>query len=665
MKTKFFFLSILTFLCSETAWNQCGWMAEIQPVDVQCAGEQTGSAAIRLSGAPLPVVYQLSGVLSEMGTMNDTAFVFDNLFDGQYFLQLTDANNCEQSLSFEIAEPEPLVGLGHIFNEGCGGDCEYTIEVTASGGIAPYRYIWSTGDTTAVLNNVCMSNLPSLQIIDANGCAHTNLSYMISEPSILSVLGIEEGVSCLGEMDGTISLTAFGGTPPYAYLWDYQNATTAMLDSLATGIYTVTVTDADGCTTFASFLVDEPSPITIDIFSIGGGACDTSNCENTIDIFVSGGTKPYAYLWSTGDTTEDLTDLCASDLMNLSVQIIDANGCQFDFGPLTIAFPNVLQATATVTDELCHGSSDGRIDVNVSGGNPPYFFTWDYYDYHSEDLYNIPAGTYSLTITDNDACQFIDTFTVEGPEPIAINYSLINSPDCSNDCAYELELQVSGGTMEYGYSWSNGATTSHIQELCPVDLKNLSVTITDSNGCTATKDFNLLVPNLFDASADIIEVSCDSCMDGSIDLSVVGGVPPYTYNWSTGAITQDISNLPVGLYTVTITDSDACTITLTLEVESGLSTKLTNLTSNWSVAILPNPATDKFVLQVQLLHARQLTIRLFDVRGSLVQTVAERRLLVNGVHHFSIDREGLAAGIYFVQLLDEKGDFSIKKVVFN
>ncbi|MBK6821430.1 MAG: SprB repeat-containing protein [Bacteroidetes bacterium] len=217
----------------------------------------------------------------------------------------------------------------------------------------------------------------------------------------------------------------------------------------------------------------------------------------------------------------------------------------------------------THTDVLCNGGTTGTIDLTVSGGTLPYGYNWSNGS-TTEDLTNLGVGTYTVTVTDGNGCTA--TLSIAIAEPLALVLSETHTDVlCNGGTTGTIDLTVSGGTLPYGYNWSNGSTTKK-----PVRCWHYTVTVTDGNGCTATLSIAIAEPLAIVLSETHTDVLCNGGTTGTIDLTVSGGTLPYGYTWSNGSTTEDINSLGVGSYTVTVTDGNGCTATLSIAIAEPL-----------------------------------------------------------------------------------------------
>ena len=336
--------------------------------------------------------------------------------------------------------------------------------------------------------------------------------------------------------------------------------TSFSVTGLTSGMYTYTMTDSAGNTWIDTVMIGAPDSFNISAVIVD--ASSSSATDGSIDLTVSGGTPGYTFSWSNGATTEDIDSLMSG---TYCVTVTDSIGCSdtacFFVDSSLVVGPMLV--SSSVNDLSCFGDSSGSIDLTVTGGLPPYSFAWST-GASTEDLFGLNGGTYTVTVTDNDTASYIDSFVVNQPDEIVIT-GVITSPTSGSSNDGAIDVTVTGGVVPYGFLWSNAATT---EDLSGISIGSYTLTVTDTSGCSAVKNF--LVDTV--ASLSLVSVSgdvtCINTLNGSIDLTVIGGVPPFTYAWSNGATTEDISGLAAGAYTVTVTDSVAQSAILTDSIGS-------------------------------------------------------------------------------------------------
>ncbi|OWY22766.1 hypothetical protein C7N43_02425, partial [Sphingobacteriales bacterium UPWRP_1] len=386
-------------------------------------------------------------------------------------------------------------------------------------------------------------------VTDANGCVVTTGGVVnnIGGP-LASALGAD--ATC-GNSDGSLLVTVSGGTSPYTYSWS-NGAATEDLVGVSAGSYDLTVTDANGCVVTTGGVVNNiggPSASAL------GADATCGNSDGSVNVTVSGGTSPYTYSWSNGAATEDLVGVSAG---SYDLTVTDANGC---VSVISAVVDNVAgpDATLLLLNASC-GNANGSINLTVTGGTPPYSYTWSN-GAVAEDLSGLAAGDYMVTVADANGCTVMLSANISNTPVPALTATSVDA--IGGNANGSINITVSGGTPDYDYNWSNGATT---EDLSGVAAGSYSVTVNDSNGCTAT--LTITVGNISCITATFTEAdaTCGNA-NGEIDVTVSGGTLPYTYNWSNGATTEDITGLTPGIYSVTITDANNCETELTAAIE--------------------------------------------------------------------------------------------------
>ena len=530
-------------------------------VNVLCNGNSTGSIDLTVSGGVSPYAYSWTGG----ATTQDRS----GLAAGTYTVTVTDANNCTKTLSATITEASAVVLTETHVNVLCNGNSTGSIDLSVSGGVSPYTYSWTGGVTTQDRSGLAAGTY-TVTVTDANACTKT-LSATITETTAVILTETHVNVLCNGSSTGSIDLTVSGGVSPYTYAWT-GGATTEDRSGLAAGTYTVTVTDANACTKTLSTTITEPTVIALSTTQVN--VLCNGNSTGSIDLTVSGGTGAYTYSWTGGATTQDRSGLAAG---TYTVTVTDANACTKTLSA-TITEPATIVLTETHVNVLCNGALTGSIDLSVSGGVSPYTYLWTG-GATTQDLSGLGVGTYTVTVTDANACTKTLSATITETSPLVLTETHLNVL-CNGGATGSIDLSVSGGSSPYTYSWTGGATT---QDRSGLVVGTYTVTVTDANNCTKTLSATITEPTAVVLSTTQVNVLCNGSLTGSIDLTVSGGVSPYTYSWTGGATTQDVSSLAAGTYTVTVTDANACTqtsaVTITQPTAIVLSAILTQPTN--------------------------------------------------------------------------------------
>lgn len=442
----------------------------------------------------------------------------------------------------------------------CSGNTDGTLSVTAEGGEGPYTYSWSTGCTSSSIENLPEGTY-TVTVTDAAGNQVT-LTQVITATSNIALSAATVNPTCSNGQNGSIDLSVSGGVAPYFYAWS-NGATSQDLTGLSIGSYHVMVTDSMQCSRDAVFQLTSPA-ISIAAQTTRPG-CGQAN--GALDITVTGGTAPYSYQWTNGSTAEDQSGLPAG---LYTVTVTDANGCTSK-SSFVLTENNTLHINFAVTPTACTGNGTGAIDLTVSGGTAPYTYAWDNGS-TTQDLTGLAAGPQHVTVTDAGGC--ITSTTINVPSQSFQVQSQVTRPTCFGTQDGSITLTPKG-VPPYTYLWSTGAVTSSISNLAS---GLYSVTVTDSTGCSQSLSFFVSDPLILGLTT-VSNSQCGAEGNFSIDLTPSGGVAPYTYIWSTGATTQDVSGLNSGTYQVTITDSNGCAKTIQVIVQP--------IVIDWSCSITP------------------------------------------------------------------------------
>ncbi len=476
----------------------------------------------------------------------------NNLPAGPYMLTITDGNACSGVFSSSISEPALLSVVSDAVDINCNGNANGSISTTGSGGTLPYNYQWSNGASTSSINGLS-PQVYTLTLTDGNGCSATS-SATITEPMVLSSLVNETDVSCNGGNNGIVSVTCSGGSLPYNYLWS-SGSTESLTSGLIAGNYTLTVTDEQGCSTVIISTITEPAPL-----SAGTSTSDAicfAAANGSVSTTISGGTPPYNYQWNNGDTNPTASSLPAGPY---TLTVTDGNGCQVTTSAF-VTQPPLLSLIATGTPVSCNGAADGAVSTIASGGTMPYSYQWSNGS-NNPLIDNIPAGTYSIIVTDNNGCTTLLSTSVNEPPFLIANVSTIEVA-CNGEDTGVVSVTAGGGIPPYQYQWNNGMTTSIVDALM---AGAYILTITDNNLCTAIKTVTITEPPLLSSLEDRMDATCTGYADGFVEILASGGSAPYEYSWSTGDNQSYLDNLAAGTYLLTLTDSKGCTMLETVEI---------------------------------------------------------------------------------------------------
>ena len=556
--------------------------------DVTCYGLSTGSVDVTINGGNTPYTSSWSNSSTSEDLLNVPA--------GTYTMNITDGEGCSYSKIYTINEPaEALQANASVTPASCFSSATGEIDLSVWGGTPAYTYSWSSGQSTADITGLTSGNYV-VNITDVNGCS-INLSYDIIQPSALGGTTSPIGVTCYGLVTGSVSFTPSGGTAPYSYSWQNSStlfsATGPSLTNVIADDYQLTVTDHYGCQYVDSFTISQPPQLLIS--STGNNVTCFSGVDGSIDVTVSGGTQPYSFAWtdqngSPFSTLEDLTNLQAG-FYNLT--LTDGALCSETYQHEVTQPSMPIFVTANVSNVLCNGDNSGTIDLTVAGGTPPYQYSWTT-GQSTQDIDNLLAGSYGYTIVDFKNCSYSGSYIVDQPlQPLSSSH-VITDVSCFGLSDGLIDLTISGGTAPYTYSWSNSnyllSYTS--QDLLNFPAEQYRYQLTDDNGCLLIDTLIINEPNELSTSVIGTDILCKGDVNGTIDLTVNGGLMPYVYSWSNGSVTQDVNSLGSGMYVVIVTDSNNCIIQDSLYITEPID----SLSFSYTVSpVLCNNGTDGYI----------------------------------------------------------------------
>ncbi|MFC4479421.1 MBG domain-containing protein [Flavobacterium chungangensis] len=446
--------------------------------DLLCNGGNTGSAGVIPSGAPGPFTY----VWSPSVSATDTAV---NLSAGNYSVTITSSNGCSIVKNFTITEPSAINITPSQTNVTCNGGSNGAASVTVTGGTGTYTYAWSPSGGTAATANGLSAGTYTVTVKDAYLCTKTQ-SFTIAEPDALTPSVSQTDVSCNGGSNGSATVSVTGGTGTYSYQWSPSGGTAATATGLSAGTYTVLIKDSNLCETTATVTIAEPALLTATIDKTDVLCYQANN--GTATVIPSGGTGTYTYSWSpSGGTAATATGLSPN---TYSVTVTDANGC-FITETVQITEPTALSATDTQTNVSCNGGNNGTASVVASGGTGNYSYLWAPSGGTAATATGLTAGTYTVTVTDENSCSVTNTIVIT--EPDALNLTSTHTEvSCYNGNNGSATVNVTGGTGSYSYSWfPSGGTAATATGLT---TGTYTVTVTDDNSCTASLTVEILQP---------------------------------------------------------------------------------------------------------------------------------------------------------------------------
>ena len=596
---------------------------------ISTSGGSDGTIVLNVVGGTNSFNYQWSTNDGSGLTLNQKDQ--SGLSAGTYTVVVTDSNGCSVTKTYTLEEPTALlisIDNSVVSNIACfeGNTGKIKIDIDQAS-VGPYTYeIFGTTYTgDPYLNRVDNTDLLTytftglvagkyqITVTDGNGNSTTTGIKEITQPetplivtAVLSTYG-NFNVGCQTDNDGSIDITVSGGNVAgnanYTYVWSTTDGSGLIQgeedqSGLGPGTYTVSVTDENNCTATQSFTLTQAQPLNYVLDRKQDITCFGDD-DGAIEISVTDGTGVYTYDWSTTNGSglvqgqQDQSGLSPGDY-----KLILSDSCTTLEYNYTIRSPGELEITLDeVQNVLCFGDSTGKISVTVSGGTQPYNYVWvdnfgNTYNrdignvFNSGDLSNIPAGTYTLTVTDSNQCS-ATLPPVEITEPADLLLSF-NKTDlsCYNSNDGKITVTASGGVSPYTYTWSDLGNGSSRDNLA---AGTYSVIVKDANECEETVDIVIENAELFDVDPVITQISCFGANDGSIELNFVGGVGNVNVQWtddSTAGVNRN--NLSPGVYSVLITDESSCTIERDFTIIEPQEIEITGIITNAIDCIEPN-----------------------------------------------------------------------------
>jgi hypothetical protein len=570
----------------------------IQPYSPNCFGESNGSIAIQASGGTFigtdSYNYSIRHLTPAIGYSDplpieqDTVH-FSGLPAGLYEVKVIDGHDCVKLETVEVTQPALLNIAFTKTDVICKGDANGEVLATITGGTAPYTIIWEDDNYSEIksettMGQVLLTALPAgtytLQVKDSHGCTNGWGGWLekvveIIEPEQLVLLAEDNlitHVSCQGGSNGSVTLHGQGGWQHMAYKYSLDGLSYTegnnFHDQLSAGTYTYYVKDGNGCIATTEVTITAPAQLVANPEAIQMASCKGQN-DGAFSMVINGGTAPYQVSHDNGvnwSTTPQFDQLIAGDY---PVKVTDANGCEVALN-VTITEPSMLSiAHLTTTNTLC-GRAEGSTTIAVSGGTLPYSLQW--FDSNDQQvgtnptLESVAAGSYQVAVIDAHQCSTRLTVNISNTDGPGASVESITPVSCHGgaDGRALLNVTAGGGAIE-SITWPDGQTGTEAKGLQAGDYE---VAIKDNSGCLIY--LSVTIPEPTPLTITIITQTnpqCNADCNGQIEVTAMGGVGPYTYQWSGGETTQKTENQCAGSYGITITDANGCSYAQTIVLE--------------------------------------------------------------------------------------------------
>ena len=626
---------------------------------VSCEGGNDGSIGLSLSGGtPFP-----NNSYSYLWSNTETTKDISSLSVGLYSVTALDQNGCSWDTSITLSSLVFDTAGVSIVPVLCKGESTASVDILGIiGGIYPYTFLWTSPTNAFVSTNEDVLNIPAgsywLDISDASGCTITR-SISVSEPSsALSVFVSNiDSSTCYGYADGSIEIQISGGISPYVSNWGNANP-----DSLLSGMYTYEITDANGCNLTDSVFVAEPEPILITP-SVTPVACP-GDSSGAISILLTGPVSSSSFVSWTGPIMNNNQPYSGSGLFidnllvgNYTCIVTNGNGCASQLEVFVTepykepGIPNPFFSTYAGGSISCKGGSDGWIKIEMTGGDynlDNYTFIWDNGDI-SDSIFDLSAGSYTVTITDPINCTQDWTYILYEPNSVVgFNYNLSDTNGYNISCYgrndAHIKINAFGGVSNYSYKWFKNDTLEPtlIQDsIYNLEAANYYVIVSDQNDCSVADTITIIQP---DSVYFILNTATDTCSlnKGYAEVSPFGGVMGYQYLWSTGNVLDYVDTLSEGRYNVLVQDANLCQSSQFFDI-TNLPSPIADFTLNPAYKKLSEQLKDPFVF---IDRSETFTQSIDLWTWELIDSIDLIAVLTDSIADYSFDK----AGVYTVLL---------------
>ena len=607
-------------------------------------------------------------------TNTDGGSLANLVFSGSVAYSMTQnggVNRDGRIFSFGVAPSCSLTTTANATaNVSCNGANNGNATATPASGTAPYTYSWSNGTTNIVSTNnpsgtVLSAGSYTVTVHDANGCNATAV-VTITQPNPLTItVTSQTGITCHGGSNGAGTVQGWGGTSPYNYSWNSgPTSTSASKSGLIAGVYTVTITDANGCQAQHTVGLHQPSPMRDSIVSSKtvNVKCNGVN-SGFATMGVAYGTAPFTYAWSNGVTVAPAYTLSAS---TYTVTVSDNCGAS-GTASVNITQPAALGETVTLNKNVtCYGGNDGAATSNPSGGTTPYSYLWNTGQTTQVVTTGFTAAGHICTLKDNNGCSIAASAVITQPTAITATF-VQTKPLCYASADGSITATGHGGSGNYtGYLWSNSQAT---QTATGISAGTYTVKVTDNNGCSGSSTSTLTSPAVVTPNAITGPVCVTGGGKGTITCSPTGGTRPYSFVWSNSTVSKGNYSpvtVPDGSYTVSITDANNCpTVYASISFSSCPVIRPRNGADQVSpesglmnINVYPNPSNGQFTIQWSVVSG-QWSVEIYNVLGEKVYSQSN---IQNSASNINLTSQ--PNGIYLIRTLDKDGNLvGQKKVV--
>ncbi len=597
--------------------------------------------------------------------------------DGDYYCSISGTTCGGNSNSIHLTvHPNPTASL----NVTCNGNGTYTLktdldaanssstDLTGNSGVT---FLWSTGEVTDQIVIPIPSETDRIYVTITDrysGCTRLRHTALLPIPntSIVPSITVNSSPSSPCSSDGSLTAMANGVVGTVDYFWS-NGATSQTINNLPPGVYSCVMTlYANPCSALATVTLGTiPTTGPSIIPTITNASC-LNTADGVISLAISGGNPPFTFDWDNipnengyNPYSQNLTRLYSG---SYTLNLTDNNGCRFTYTydvNYDHTIPTATSSTTPVT--TCGTNNNGSATITVTSGSGPFQYLWnDVNQQTGATAINLPAGTVSVEITNSNGCS--NTYNVNVPtQQITIEASVLDSSALTTTCEGasdgNIYLNVSGGIEPYSVNnpWSIDSNFIYVENLTDTTL---SLTITDDNGCTIQQNFTVIVPT-FILSTTPTSATCIGCPNGKFLLEHIGGVPPFTFQWTPSFGTMDgdtIVGLTPGIYSICISDANNCTVCVDDTVLED-PTSISGYNFSDEINIYPNPTSGNFTIKSNLLSNTFYSIQITDIEGRNTYFTSNLKGNTNQI------TSGLGKGVYIVAITINNKTIIRKRIV--
>ena len=489
---------------------------------------------------------------------------FENLAAGNYSVIIEDENNCSSIIDVAISQPDVLeVTVANISEVNCYEGSDGAVNLSSSGGTGTVQYtLGNETNETGIFENLPLGNY-DFTITDENGCTDAIQISMDSPTQIVPMIVSSQNISCAGEADGMVEISATGGTNNFEYSYGNETNTTGIFSGISVGNNTFFATDGNGCVEEISITIEEPDAIVFENIQTQNVDCN-GNSNGIIQLGANGGTGNLTFTLGNENNTTGFFENLPQGIYE--VIATDENNCSTST-QLEIEEPTELEVATSGTNNIdCFGANNGSVEVVVTGGTGDIEYSLGNETNTSGVFENLGSGTYSIIATDENNCSITIEENVSEPAQLIPNVEELNSIDCFGSSTGSIQATATGGTGMPNFTLNNITNSTGLFENLPVGT--YEVLVMDQMDCSEV--ISITIDQPAEIGVEIlnnIAADCAGAATGSVEVQGTNGVGNFTYQLNGVTNTTGVfENLPSGIYDLLTTDGNGCEVSTTITI---------------------------------------------------------------------------------------------------